>query len=74
MVEAYLGAAFVDSNFNFEVIEAFFQRYIKPYFQDMTIYDTFANKHPTVRYPGDLWNPFYRNPSPSLLLIHFSRD
>ena len=54
MVEAYLGAAFVDSSFNFEVIEEFFQRYIKPYFQDMTIYDTFANKHPTVRFLSNI--------------------
>lgn len=49
MVESYLGAAFVDSGFNFEVIETFFQKYIKPFFRDMWIYDTFANKHPTVR-------------------------
>lgn len=49
MVEAYLGATFVDSRFNYDVIETFFQKYIKPYFHDMSIYDTFANKHPTVR-------------------------
>lgn len=49
MVEAYLGAIFVDSKFDFQVIEAFFERQIKPYFEDMSIYDTFANKHPTVR-------------------------
>ncbi|PYH44538.1 putative RNA helicase/RNAse III [Aspergillus saccharolyticus JOP 1030-1] len=48
MVEAYLGAVFVDSTFNFEVVELFFRRFIKPYFEDMTIYDTFANKHPTT--------------------------
>ncbi|KAI9045212.1 putative RNA helicase/RNAse III [Aspergillus affinis] len=58
MVEAYLGAAFVDSSFNFEVIEGFFQRYIKPYFQDMTIYDTFANKHPTTFLHNRLTNEF----------------
>jgi endoribonuclease Dicer len=49
MVEAYLGAIFVDSSFNFEVVENFFQRFLQPFFEDMTIYDTFANKHPTVR-------------------------
>ena len=49
MVEAYLGAMFVDSKFNYKVIETFFEKYIKPYFRDMSIYDTFANKHPTVR-------------------------
>lgn len=49
MIEAYLGAAFVDSGFQFRVVEDFFQRHVKSYFHDMTIYDTFANKHPTVR-------------------------
>lgn len=49
MVEAYLGAVFVDSNFRFEEVEVFFQQHIKPYFHDMAIYDTFANRHPTVR-------------------------
>ena len=49
MVESYLGPTFVDSGFNFEVIETFFQKYIKPFFRDMWIYDTFVNKHPTVR-------------------------
>lgn len=55
MVEAYLGAIFVDSEFNFEVIEAFYQKHIKPYFEDMSIYDTFANKHPTVRLCSSLF-------------------
>lgn len=50
MVEAYLGAIFIDSNFNFTVVEDFYQRHVKPYFLDMTIYDTFANKHPTVSF------------------------
>lgn len=49
MVEAYVGAVFVDSGFNFEVIEKFFRDHIKPFFEDMAIYDSFANKHPTVR-------------------------
>lgn len=38
----------MDSNFDFGVVEAFYHRHIKPFFQDMAIYDTFANKHPTV--------------------------
>lgn len=38
----------MDSNFDFGVVEAFYQRHIKPFFRDMAIYDTFANKHPTV--------------------------
>lgn len=48
MVEAYLGAIFIDSDFNFEVVEEFFRKYILIYFEDMSIYDTFANKHPTT--------------------------
>jgi dsRNA-specific ribonuclease len=51
MVEAYLGAIFVDSEFNFSVAEDFFTRYLQRYFEDMSIYDTFANKHPTVEFP-----------------------
>ncbi|CRG84276.1 endoribonuclease Dicer [Talaromyces islandicus] len=48
MLEAYLGAMFVDSEFNFSVIESFYGKHIKPYFEDMSLYDTFANKHPTT--------------------------
>ena len=49
MIEAYIGAIFVDSGFQFEVVEEFYIKFIRPYFEDMSIYDTFANKHPTVR-------------------------
>ncbi|KAK2799785.1 Dicer-like protein 1 [Onygenales sp. PD_10] len=48
MLEAYIGAIFVDSKFDFGVVEDFFQRFLKWYFEDMSIYDTFANKHPTT--------------------------
>ncbi|KAL1855420.1 Dicer-like protein 1 [Paecilomyces lecythidis] len=58
MVEAYLGAVFVDSDFNFEVVEAFYRQHIKPYFEDMSIYDTFANKHPTTHLHNRLTNDF----------------
>ncbi|KAL4890197.1 ATP-dependent helicase dcl1 [Aspergillus ambiguus] len=58
MVEAYLGAIFVDSNFRFEVVENFFQRHIKPYFRDMSVYDTFANKHPTTFLHNKLTNEY----------------
>lgn len=49
MLEAYLGAIFVDSGFDFKVIETFFEKHVMPFFHDMSIYDTFANRHPTVR-------------------------
>jgi endoribonuclease Dicer len=49
MLEAYLGAIFVDSGFDFTMIEAFFEKHILSFFHDMSIYDTFANRHPTVK-------------------------
>ncbi|RAK79873.1 putative RNA helicase/RNAse III [Aspergillus fijiensis CBS 313.89] len=58
MVEAYLGAIFVDSSFDFEVVEDFFRRFIQPYFEDMAIYDTFANKHPTTFLHNRLGNEY----------------
>ncbi|KAJ5337920.1 hypothetical protein N7452_004648 [Penicillium brevicompactum] len=48
MLEAYLGAIFVDSGFDYTVIEAFFEKHVMYFFQDMSIYDTFANRHPTT--------------------------
>ena len=48
MVESYLGAIFVDSEFNYSVVETFFDAHIRPYFLDMSLYDSFANAHPTT--------------------------
>ena len=48
IVEAYIGAIFVDSEFSFAEVERFFDQHIRWFFEDMTIYDTFANNHPTV--------------------------
>lgn len=48
MVEAYIGALFIDSNFDYNEVQRFFDQHVKPYFDDMTIYDTFANNHPIV--------------------------
>jgi endoribonuclease Dicer len=48
MLEAYLGAMFVDSGFDLTVVEKFFEMHVLPFFGDMSIYDTFANRHPTV--------------------------
>jgi endoribonuclease Dicer len=47
-VEAYIGAMFVDSEYNYAEVERFFDEHIKWYFLDMGIYDTFAKKHPTT--------------------------
>jgi endoribonuclease Dicer len=49
VVESYIGAIFVDSGFNFGVVQKFFDTHFMPFFQDMRIYDTFANNHPTTK-------------------------
>ncbi|KFY13215.1 hypothetical protein V492_03412 [Pseudogymnoascus sp. VKM F-4246] len=48
IIEAYIGAIFVDSSFNYGEVERFFDLHIKWYFEDITLYDTFANKHPVT--------------------------
>ncbi|KAI9732109.1 MAG: Dicer-like protein 1 [Cirrosporium novae-zelandiae] len=48
LVEAYIGAMFVDSKFNYQEVGRFFNDHIRYFFEDMSIYDTFANKHPTT--------------------------
>ncbi|KAL9089736.1 MAG: hypothetical protein Q9159_002383 [Coniocarpon cinnabarinum] len=49
VVEAYVGAMFVDSDFDFKVVQDFFDRHIKWFFEDMRIYDEFAHSHPINR-------------------------
>lgn len=49
VIEAYIGAVFVDAEFNYKEVERFFDAHIRWFFEDMTIYDTFANNHPTVQ-------------------------
>jgi endoribonuclease Dicer len=49
IVEAYIGAMFIDCGFSFEPIQRFFEMHIKPFFVDMRIYDTFANNHPVIQ-------------------------
>ena len=48
IVESYIGAVFVDSEFDYAEVEKFFDRHIRSFFEDMSIYDTFANNHPTT--------------------------
>ncbi|TAQ86792.1 hypothetical protein B7494_g4871 [Chlorociboria aeruginascens] len=48
IVEAYVGAIFVDSEYNYAEVERFFDEHIKWYFRDISIYDTYANKHPVT--------------------------
>ena len=58
VVESYLGAIFVDSCFSFKVVEDFFEKHVRWYFEDMTIYDSFANNHPTTFLSNLLTNNF----------------
>ncbi|KAI9679405.1 MAG: Dicer-like protein 1 [Caeruleum heppii] len=48
IVEAYVGAVFVDSEFDYRQVERFFNDHVKWFFEDMSIYDTYANNHPTT--------------------------
>jgi endoribonuclease Dicer len=48
VVEAYVGAVFVDSGYDFAKVREFFTAHILPFFEDMRLYDTFANKHPVT--------------------------
>jgi endoribonuclease Dicer len=48
VLEAFIGALFVDSEFNYGVVEEFFNTYIRPYFVDMSLYDDFAGQHPST--------------------------
>ena len=48
ILESYVGAIFVDSEYNFSEVERFFNSHIRWFFEDMSIYDTFANNHPTT--------------------------
>ncbi|KAG9246054.1 ribonuclease III domain-containing protein [Calycina marina] len=48
MVEAFIGALFVDSEYDYSQVQRFFDEHVKWYFRDMSVYDSFANKHPTT--------------------------
>ena len=51
VIEAYVAALFVDSEFDFNVVQHFFDLHLKPFFVDMTLesYENFASNHPTTR-------------------------
>ncbi|CAO2654740.1 Nn.00g114730.m01.CDS01 [Neocucurbitaria sp. VM-36] len=51
VIEAYVAALFVDSEFDFNVVQHFFELHLKPFFIDMTLesYENFASNHPTTR-------------------------
>lgn len=49
VVESYIGAIFVDSQYDFSVVQKFFDTHVLPYFTDMSAYDAFASNHPVTR-------------------------
>ncbi|KAI5212191.1 hypothetical protein AUEXF2481DRAFT_75327 [Aureobasidium subglaciale EXF-2481] len=49
IVEAYVGAMFIDADFDYTVVQRFFDEHMKPFFADMEIYDDYANNHPVTR-------------------------
>ncbi|TKX27681.1 dicer-like protein [Elsinoe australis] len=49
VVEAYVGAMFLDSGFDYNQVQRFFDQHMLPYFEHMEIYDQFAHNHPVVR-------------------------
>ncbi|KAI0204785.1 hypothetical protein F4808DRAFT_474130 [Astrocystis sublimbata] len=48
IVESYIGAVFVDSEYNFNEVQRFFDTNFLPYFENMELYDTYANNHPVT--------------------------
>ncbi|KAK1759415.1 hypothetical protein QBC47DRAFT_437129 [Echria macrotheca] len=48
VVEAYIGAIFVDSQYNYGTVQEFFDTHVLPWFVDIKLYDAFANKHPVT--------------------------
>ncbi|KAI4727035.1 dicer-like protein 1 [Aureobasidium sp. EXF-10728] len=58
IVEAYVGAMFIDADFDYSVVQRFFDQHMKPFFEDMEIYDDYANNHPVTRLHNKLQKSF----------------
>lgn len=59
VVEALVGAMFVDSGYSFSVVLDFFTRFIQPYFEDMALYSSFASNHPVTTLAHKLEGDFH---------------
>lgn len=46
VLEAVVGAMFVDAGYDYRVVQAFFTRHVQPFFADMDLYETFGRNHP----------------------------
>ncbi|KAF6815456.1 RNase3 domain protein [Colletotrichum sojae] len=49
VLEAYVGAVFVDSGYDYSQVRSFFDLHIRPFFTDMALYDSFASRHPVTK-------------------------
>ncbi|GAM85067.1 hypothetical protein ANO11243_030700 [Dothideomycetidae sp. 11243] len=58
VVEAYIGAIFLDSGFDYGEVLRFFKEHIVGFFANMQIYDSFANNHPLIRLNRKLTQEF----------------
>ncbi|KAK3649185.1 Dicer-like protein 1 [Elasticomyces elasticus] len=58
IVEAFIGAMFIDSNFDYGVVQRFFEMHVREYFEDMSLYDGFANNHPCTHLHNKLQESF----------------
>ncbi|KAI0458634.1 hypothetical protein F5B21DRAFT_528373 [Xylaria acuta] len=59
ILESYIGALFVDSEYDYEEVQRFFVTHILPYFEDMQLYDTYANNHPVTLLSNVLSTEFH---------------
>ncbi|KAI1108951.1 hypothetical protein F5Y14DRAFT_55076 [Nemania sp. NC0429] len=59
LVEAYIGAVFVDSEYDYGEVQRFFDTHVLPYFEDMHLYDTYANNHPVTLLSNVLGTEFH---------------
>ncbi|KAI1433141.1 hypothetical protein GGR50DRAFT_670129 [Xylaria sp. CBS 124048] len=48
LVESYVGALFVDSEYDYQQVQRFFNDHVLPYFEDIHLYDTYANSQPVT--------------------------
>ncbi|KAH8164584.1 hypothetical protein CIB48_g3661 [Xylaria polymorpha] len=48
ILESYIGALFVDSAYDYDMVQRFFDVHVLPYFEDMQLYDAYANNHPVT--------------------------
>ncbi|KAL7800300.1 hypothetical protein V8C37DRAFT_414204 [Trichoderma ceciliae] len=58
VVEALVGAMFVDSGYSFSIVLSFFTKFIQPFFEDMALYSSFASDHPVTAMAHRLQNDF----------------